>query len=641
MSDPWRLAFLIRSFEERLLALFSRGRLQGTVHTCSGQEWSALAIAGALRTGDRLLSNHRGHGHFLARRPDLLRPLLAEIMGLAEGLCGGIGGSQHLYAEGFYSNGVQGGMAPVAAGLALAGKIRGDGKLTALCVGDGTTGEGTLYEALNLAGIWRLPLLVVLERNGYAQSTPTGGTIAGDVARRAEGFGFACFRGDVWRPEELAATAREAADRARSGGGPAWLEIDCYRLNAHSKGDDFRPPEEISRYREIDPLAVFRRDNPDLASAYAKEAENAVDRALAAISPAPCRYRPEINLVPGEVAWSPVPETPAPRVRQGELVYRALRDFLARFPRGLLLGEDIAPPYGGAFRITRDLGELFPGRVWGTPISEAGITGLGTGLALDGFNPVVEIMFGDFLTLILDQIQQHAAKFNAMSGGRLKVPLIVRSPSGGRRGYGPTHSQSLEKHFLGISGLSVLALNARSDPGDLYRRLGEENGPSLVIENKTLYSRPVPPETPRGWRVWRSDEPFPTIRLSPDGTGPDITVVCYGGMLDQAEAALEDAFRHHEIIAEIICPTRLHPLNPVPIFASLKRTGRLLTVEEGPGFAGWGAEVASQALYAGIEIRKAKRLAYDGLIPASAKREAELLPSGRDIVAALRGLMAG
>lgn len=635
-AESWRRAFLIRAFEERLLELFAAGKLQGTVHTCSGQEWSALAVAQALRESDRVLSNHRGHGHFLARRPELVRPLLAEIMGLREGLCGGVGGSQHLYADGFYSNGVQGGMTPIAAGLALSEKIRGGDGVVAVFIGDGTTGEGVIYEAMNMAALWKLPLLFVLERNGYAQSTPTVATIAGDIRLRAEGFGLEFYKGGVWDIDALCATAGQAVASVR-GGGPALMEVECFRLNAHSKGDDNRSADLVAAFREKDPLAAFAREHPEAAAEFSRGAEECIGQALAAIDGEPCAYAPEPVVIAEPVQWGSVSEA-TPR-RYGEALYQALREYMAAEPGAVLLGEDIAAPYGGAFKITRDLSDLHPGRVLSTPISEAAIVGVGTGLALGGMRPVAEIMFGDFLTLVFDQLQQHASKFSAMSGGRLRVPLVVRSPSGGRRGYGPTHSQSLEKHYLGVPGLTVLAMNARLDPGETYNAIRTGDGPWLIVENKTLYSRLSPPEIPEGYEVRRTGEVFPTIRLSPRGGGADVTVVCYGGMLEHVEDALAEVFRRDEILCEVLCYARLYPFNTEPVLESLLKTGRLLTVEEGPGFAGWGAEVAAQAAYAGMHLRGARRLSYDGVIPASAGREAQLLPGRESIHRALTGLM--
>ena len=597
-----------------------------------------MALAEALRDGDVLLSNHRGHGHFLAGRPDLVKPLLAEIMGLDEGLCGGIGGSQHLHAEGFYSNGVQGGMTPVAAGIACAKKLYGTDDIVAVCIGDGTTGEGVIYEAMNLAGAWKLPLLFMLERNGYAQSTATARTIAGDLQKRVEGFGLAFYKGDVWSPDALCRLARQAVESVRAGNGPALLEVECFRLNAHSKGDDNRPPDLVAAFREKDPVNRFKRDFSKHADNYAAEADATLATALAEISSVSCTYSPALNIETARVAWKPA-ATQSDGVRYGEALYDALKTRLSEQSETLLLGEDIEPPYGGAFKITRDLGDQFPGRVLNTPISEAGIVGLGAGLALGGFRPYVEIMFGDFLTLIFDQLQQHAAKFPVMYGKNIPLPLVVRSPSGGRRGYGPTHSQSLEKHFLGIPGLVVLACNHRLAPGDMYRSLGAATKPHLVIENKVLYTRPLMPPVFDGYQVLLSDETFPAVKLTPAGSQADVTIACYGGMLEIAEAALAGAFLEDEILCEIICCSRLHPLNLDPVFDSLKHTGRLLTLEEGPGFAGWGAELAAQATYAGIRMHAATRLAYDGLIPASAGREAALLPGVDAVRNALRNLM--
>ena len=638
MEELWRRAFLIRALEERLLALFAEGKVQGTVHTCSGQEWSALAVVNALGPNDPVLSNHRGHGHFLARHPNMIRPLLAEIMGAAEGLCGGIGGSQHLFAPLFYSNGIQGGMTPIAAGLALAARRTKSDRIVTVFIGDGTTGEGVLYETMNIAALWKLPLLFVLENNGYAQSTPTSRTIAGSIQGRAESFGLEYFKGDIWRTDELREQAKKAAAHARAGNGPAFLEIECFRLNAHSKGDDIRPDNVIAEFRERDPLAVFRRENEKTAALYASDAEREIDGALAAIDPAPCRYSPIPNQSNTPPRWRPLADQHP--MRHAGSIHNALREMLAHGDGTVLLGEDIEAPYGGAFRVTKELSRDYPENVKNTPISEAALIGIGTGLALGGCRPVVEIMFGDFLTLAFDQLQQHAAKIPLMSNRRAAVPLIVRAPVGGRRGYGPTHSQSLEKHFLGIPGLTVAALSSRIDPIRLYRAAHDLSSPVLMIENKSLYPafQPAPPV--EGYVYEETDGPFPVVRVSPAGGNADVTIACYGAMLDMAESVLADAFRDDEILCEILCYSCLTPLDLGPLCESLGRTGRLLTLEEGPGQAGWGAEIAAQSVYAGLAPAAVRRLSHDGVIPASASREAELLPNPASLRNALRSLLS-
>ena len=180
-------AMLIRSVEQKLLELFKEGKLFGTVHTCIGQEWTGVAVTHFLRPEDLIFSNHRCHGHYLAWTGDV-EGLIGEVMGKQNGMCGGRGGSQHICAQGFFSNGIQGGIVPVSAGLAMAQKINKPGSIAVVFVGDGTLGEGALYETLNVASKWDLPLLVVLENNHYAQSTPQYQTLAGEIGLRAEAF---------------------------------------------------------------------------------------------------------------------------------------------------------------------------------------------------------------------------------------------------------------------------------------------------------------------------------------------------------------------------------------------------------------------------------------------------------------------
>ena len=236
----YQRAALVRQFEERLLRLFSEGKLSGTVHTCIGQELSALAVVDSLQSGDWIFSNHRCHGHYLARFGDV-RGLLAEIMGLPEGICAGRGGSQHVFRDNFLSNGVQGGGVPIAAGCAMALRRAGNGSAVVVAfIGDGTLGQGVVYETLNLASKWKIPLVIVLEKNGYAQSTNTSTTIAGDIRDRFQAFGWKYLETSIWNEAELFSTAKMAVQDARENSVPVAICINCYRLKAHSKGDDNR-----------------------------------------------------------------------------------------------------------------------------------------------------------------------------------------------------------------------------------------------------------------------------------------------------------------------------------------------------------------------------------------------------------------
>ncbi|MEO5952004.1 MAG: thiamine pyrophosphate-dependent dehydrogenase E1 component subunit alpha, partial [Chloroflexia bacterium] len=260
-SEVYADAYMIRAVEQKLLDLFADGKLSGTVHTCIGQEFSGIAVAKALREGDIVYSNHRCHGHFLACTDDI-DGLVAEVMGKSSGVCGGRGGSQHLCAKGFFSNGIQGGIVPVAAGLSLMLKLRQCGNIAVVFVGDGTLGEGVLYESMNLASKWELPLLIVLENNMYAQSTAQAETLAGDICARANAFGISTSYSDTWNPEELILEANRCVERVRKIGGPHFLRIDTDRLMAHSKGDDGRDQEELKASWSRDALSAYLGVNP-------------------------------------------------------------------------------------------------------------------------------------------------------------------------------------------------------------------------------------------------------------------------------------------------------------------------------------------------------------------------------------------
>ena len=254
-SELYQQMYLIRAFEQTLLELFGQGKLFGTVHTCLGQEAVAVGVVGRLRKEDIVFSNHRGHGHYLVKTDDV-DGLMAEVMGRESGICGGRGGSQHLCNRpyNFYSNGIQGGIVPNAVGMALAEKVKGAGALVVVFLGDGTLGEGVVYESFNIASLWSLPVLFVIDDNQYAQSTPKQLAVAGSIADRARTFGIEVAELDVDDPDQVVVHADVAVGSVRTNGRPFALVLHTYRLGPHSKGDDTRPAEEIAAHAERDPL---------------------------------------------------------------------------------------------------------------------------------------------------------------------------------------------------------------------------------------------------------------------------------------------------------------------------------------------------------------------------------------------------
>jgi pyruvate/2-oxoglutarate/acetoin dehydrogenase E1 component len=323
----------------------------------------------------------------------------------------------------------------------------------------------------------------------------------------------------------------------------------------------------------------------------------------------------------------------------------ALHAVLADDPRVVVLGEDIADPYGGAFKVTRGLTTAYPDRVFTTPVSEAAIVGVAAGLAMSGYRPIVEIMFGDFVTLTFDQVVNHLAKYAAMYHNKVRCPVIVRVPSGGHRGYGPTHSQSLEKHFLGVPHLVVAAASPYHDPGSILRLLLEDDRPTLYIEHKLLYPEKL--ALPRDGRLESalgreeaSPGFLPTVSLSyVPSSDCTVTVLAYGYAALLAQRALEQLAVEEEIFGELVVPAQIAPLDWEPIERSVAVTGSLVTVEEGMAGWSWGTEAAAEIGRRRFgQLRRPVRVVASGpgIIPSSRQLEREVLVGIDQMKAAIR-----
>ena len=389
---------------------------------------------------------------------------------------------------------------------------------------------------------------------------------------------------------------------------PGFLVIDTRRMGPHSKGDDLRDEDVVAAIRARDPLAAMGRRLPDEARA-AIEARNVafIEQVRDAANASPEAVyddAPEhIFDRAGELAGA---QPTYPIVAAGTSVRlainAALNHLLASHPETILLGEDLHDPYGGAFKVTQGLSTAYPGRVISTPISEAGITGAAIGLAMDGFRPILEIMFADFLSLCMDQLYNHAVKFPGVFP-EVTVPLILRTPSGGRRGYGPTHSQSPENIFTAIPGLTVLYGSHRHDVArlliDAARRWPY---PTLFLEHKLLYGETMDADD---YQVLEADPDdlaahlFHTLlRRRPDA---DLTIVTYGGMLPVVEEAAQRLEDEEELLVDIVVPSLLSPLPRRTLLAHLLNSERVVIAEESHHEFGIGAEIAASLLEAGFK----------------------------------------
>ncbi|HJV75266.1 MAG TPA: transketolase C-terminal domain-containing protein [Noviherbaspirillum sp.] len=293
--------------------------------------------------------------------------------------------------------------------------------------------------------------------------------------------------------------------------------------------------------------------------------------------------------------------------------------------RVLMLGEDLADPYGGAFKVSKGLTTKYPERVLSTPICEAGITGVAAGLAIRGMRPIVEIMFGDFLTLCADQIVNHICKFSGMYPG-VTVPLVIRTPMGGGRGYGATHSQTLEKMFLGIPNLHVVAPSHAHSPGQLLRQATlHDNDPVLFIENKLLYPLPLISESSKlHVKMVAEISGYPTAIISNfTGAQPDVTLIAYGG-LSRMIAPIMERFADEEINLTCILPSSLRPVPVNTLINEIHPASRVLIVEEGTAGFNWGSEIAALLYENAFDklTQPVRRMASeDSIIPSAGKLE--------------------
>ena len=323
----------------------------------------------------------------------------------------------------------------------------------------------------------------------------------------------------------------------------------------------------------------------------------------------------------------------------------ALHEIFASRGDVYLFGEDILDPYGGAFKVTQGLSDGYPGRVFTTPISEASLFGVAAGMALRGQRPILEIMFGDFIALGLDQVVNGISKFREMYDDQVTVPLVVRTPMGGRRGYGPTHSQSLEKLLLGIPNICVVAASECHDLRALLTHAVEDDGPVFFIENKLMYGRMNrrPEDGHIGeLAVRESGGPYPALTFSgTDFTEAFATIVTYGGMVPIVLEAVTELILEHEIFCEVVALSQLSPMELDAVYESVERTGALVTAEEGTLTGGFGAEIAARvqaAAWSDLRAPVQRVAARDGIIPSARSLEDAMLPSVDDVVAAVSAL---
>jgi 2-oxoisovalerate dehydrogenase E1 component len=641
-----------RVIEERMLLLVRQGKLSKWFSGI-GQEAIAVGVTSALQIDDWVLPMHRNLGVFTTRGVDLLS-LFRQLLGREGGFTKGRDRTFHFgYLEkrivGMISH--LGAMLPVADGLALAAQLGGTGRVVAAFTGDGATSEGDFHEAVNLAAVWRLPVLFVIENNQYGLSTPASEQYAcRDLADRGVGYGIPGVAADGNDVLTVFQAASSAADRARRGLGPTILEFKTFRMRGHEEasGTDYVPPALAAEWTGKDPIrrlegrllqmqAATRAECEALRGELEAETLALVEQALSTPPPA---STPEAEVAdvfaPGGLTGpeEPAAETAAlaPERRYVDAIHDALALALRENPRVILMGQDVAE-YGGVFKVTEGLAAEFgKQRVRNTPIVESAALGAALGLALDGYVPIVEMQFADFITCGFNQIVNNLAKTRYRWGA--PVGVVVRAPVGGGVGAGPFHSQNVESWFTGVAGLKIVAPSTPLDAKGLLLAAIRDGNPVLFLEHKGLY------RSIRG-RVPEGDYGIPIGKARVARQGSHATVVTYGAGVRWALEAAE-ALHEEGAEVEVVDLRSLAPWDVETVVGSVRRTSRALVLHEAPITGGFGAEVAAvlgREAFECLDAPVARLGALDTPVPFSPALEAQFEPRQR-VLPALRELLA-
>ncbi len=533
---------------------------------------------------------------------------------------------------------------PHAAGIAYAIQKSGGPGVVAVYGGEGSTSEGDWHEAMNFAGIHRLPLVVIIENNEYAISVPVAEEVAGQVADRALGYGMQGVAVDGNDPLAMYAVSKEAVDRARNGEGPTLIEAKTYRYYAHTSDDDdklYRTREEVESWRRRDPLILLKQyliETRLLTEALEEQMETDIGEELAEAvkqaEAAPVAADPLARVY----ALPITPEAPTTEVAvepDGEevnivtAINQTLHEVMAAHPETVIFGEDVADPKGGAFKATKGLTEAFgKDRCFNTPLAEALIIGIGVGMAAADKIPIPEIQFADFIHPAFDQIVSEVARIHYRTNGDWKCPMVIRAPYGGGIHGALYHSQSIEAFYAHVPGLKVVIPSTPGDAKGLLVASVEDPDPVLFLEPKKLYRLAKGPFPAGPYRI-------PLGQAAIRRAGTDLTIVAYGTMSYysvQAAALLAE----QGVSAEVIDLRTIKPLDWPTVQASLAKTGRLLIVHEDNEFVGFGAEIAAQAAEKAFELLDApvRRYATPDVpaFPFASELEAMVMPNTDGIV---------
>jgi 2-oxoisovalerate dehydrogenase E1 component len=650
LLDLYRGMTLIRRCEEQLARAHQKGLIHGACHTYVGQEAIAVGVIAHLGRDDVVFSTHRGHGHALAKGVSP-RQLFAELFGRTTGCSQGRGGSMHLFAPEVGMMGTSGIVGPCilqAAGAGYSFKLRNEANVALAFFGDGAVNNGAFHEGLNMAGIWKLPVIFVCENNEFATEVPFAySSASASVAARGAVYGMPGIGVDGNDVLAVHEAADEAVRRARAGAGPTLLECRTYRTRPHAEGMGdytYRTREEVEAWKERCPILYLRESllesglaEPSELEAIEKEIDAAVADALqfaeASSWPDPASATRHVfhDAQAGQVA---APEAPTRELSYMQATLEALSEEMGRDPSIFVMGEGIGKR-GGNFRTTVGLFERYgPVRLCDTPICERGFVGLACGAAMTGTRPLIDFMFADFALDGVGEIINQIAKISYMSSGRLRMPVVLRGCVGIGHSAATHHSGNYYALFAQFPGLRVVLPSTPRDAKGLLKQALRGSDPVLFLEHREILGvkGPVPV----------AEELIEFGRAAVVREGTDATVVALALMVHHTLAACRELERDG-ISVEVIDPRTVSPLDIETIARSVAKTGRLLIVDESFAPCGIGAEIAAQLADRGFNDLDAPIRRLNGAwtpTPYSPPLEAAVVPNPETIAHAIRDLLA-
>ncbi len=624
-----------RMIEEKMLLLLRQGRI-AKWFSGIGQEAISVGVASALDEDEYILPMHRNLGVFTTRNIPLNR-LFSQFQGKPGGFTKGRDRSFHFGTQEFKIVGMISHLGPqmgVADGIALANKLKKEKKVTVVFTGDGGASEGDFHESINTAAVWDLPVIFIVENNGYGLSTPSNEQFrCKSFADKAIGYGIEGVSIDGNNILKVYETVKNLAESIRENPRPVLLECVTFRMRGHEEasGTKYVPKELFEVWGKKDPVATFEKFLlaegvlteeiiEETRATIKKDIEDGLEVAFAEKNPVPDTTKEISELFKPYSANERMPDGPKVSMRLIDAISNGLKLAMQKHPNLVLMGQDIAD-YGGVFKITEGFVEQFgKARVRNTPLCESAILGAGFGLSINGYKAMVEMQFADFVSEGMTQIVNNLAK--SYYRWEQNADVVVRMPTGAAVAAGPFHSQSNEAWFFKTPGLKIAYPAFPSDAKGLLLTSFEDPNPVIFFEHKALY-RSISEDVPEEYYTI----PFGKARLVKEGS--DLTIVTYGLGVHWAIEALNE---NPDLSADLIDLRTLAPLDIETVYESVRKTGRAIVMHEDTltgGIAGEIAALITENCFEYLDAPVMREGSLDTPVPMNADLEVNFLPKER------------